>query len=213
MDSLIMIVIDEVAITILALGIYFTRHRRRDLVVAFLGVNTGVLAVASVLGSVDVGIGLGMGLFGVLSIIRLRSSEIEQHEVAYYFSALSIGLIAGLGTGWVAIALIGLVLVVMFIGDHPSLLSRYREHVVNVDEAITDEQELRERVEQIVGGRVRSMTVQRLDLVNDTTLVRVCYQTGTGKSRSPQAVHTDSAGIHALTGAARDGAVRVEVRS
>ena len=37
------------------------------------------------------GLGLGLGLFGVLSIIRLRSSEPSQEEVAYYFVALAMG--------------------------------------------------------------------------------------------------------------------------
>ena len=49
MYTLVMIAADLVAITILALGIYYLRHRRRDLVVAFVGVNVGVLAVAVVL--------------------------------------------------------------------------------------------------------------------------------------------------------------------
>ena len=49
-----------------------------------------------VLGSTTVGAGLGLGLFGVLSIIRLRSNEIAQHEIAYYFAALALGLLAGL---------------------------------------------------------------------------------------------------------------------
>ncbi|MCU1425422.1 MAG: hypothetical protein JWM51_1713, partial [Microbacteriaceae bacterium] len=71
----VMIAIDLIAISILTFGMYFRRHRRRDLVVAFLGVNVGVLAVASVLGTTEVGVGVGLGLFGVLSIIRLRSSE------------------------------------------------------------------------------------------------------------------------------------------
>jgi hypothetical protein len=72
MVSAAMIAIDLFAISIVTFGMYFPRHRRRDLVVAFLGVNVGVLAVATVLGSSEVGVGLGLGLFGVLSIIRLR---------------------------------------------------------------------------------------------------------------------------------------------
>ena len=62
--------------------LYFPRHRRRDLVVSFLCVNIGVLAVSSVLSSAAIASGVGLGLFGVLSIIRLRSTELEQHEVA-----------------------------------------------------------------------------------------------------------------------------------
>jgi hypothetical protein len=34
--------------------------------------NVGVLAVASTLGTTELGLGVGLGLFGVLSIIRLR---------------------------------------------------------------------------------------------------------------------------------------------
>ena len=87
---------DWVAIGLLVFALYFPRHRRRDLVVAFLVVNIGVLAVAGVLSTTAVAAGVGLGLFGVLSIIRLRSTELEQHEVAYYFSALALGLLAGL---------------------------------------------------------------------------------------------------------------------
>ena len=46
------------AILILTLGLYFPRHRRRDLVVAYLGVNLGVMAVSTVLLSTAVGAGL-----------------------------------------------------------------------------------------------------------------------------------------------------------
>jgi hypothetical protein len=73
-SNLILMAVDLVAAALLAFGVYYPRHRRRDLVVAFLGVNIGVLAVATVLGSAQVAAGLGLGLFGVLSIIRLRSS-------------------------------------------------------------------------------------------------------------------------------------------
>src|SRR5689334_17617221 len=97
-NELLVVAADVTAIAILAFGIYFPRHHRRDLVVAFLGINIGVLAVSLVLGSTTVGAGLGLGLFGVLSIIRLRSDEIAQHEIAYYFAALALGLLAGLSS-------------------------------------------------------------------------------------------------------------------
>ncbi|HHW50025.1 MAG TPA: DUF4956 domain-containing protein [Pseudoclavibacter sp.] len=175
MTQLAMIGIDVVAILLLCFGVYFRRHRRRDLVTAFLGVNASVLAVALVLGSITIGIGIGMGLFGVLSIIRLRSSEIAQHDMAYYFAALSIGLICGLATGWLPIVLVVFILLVLYLVDHPRLLPSYRTEIINVDAAITDRAELTARVEQIVDGTVRQLSVQRLDLVNDTTLVSVSF--------------------------------------
>ncbi|GLI27797.1 DUF4956 domain-containing protein [Agromyces rhizosphaerae] len=178
MQQLLAVAIDLVAITVLILGIYFPRHRRRDLVAAYIGVNVGVVAVSMVLGSAAIGAGLGLGLFGVLSIIRLRSREIEQHEVAYYFASLALGLIAGLGSdlGWIAGALMGLIVGAMFLADHPRLLHRYRQQTVVLDRAVSDAAELDRALEEVLGGRVHRADVKRLDLVNDTTVVDVRYE-------------------------------------
>ena len=169
--------IDLVAIVLLTFALYVPRHRRRDLVVAFLGVNAGVLAVATVLASSTVAVGLGLGLFGVLSIIRLRSTELGQQEVAYYFSALALGLVGGLATSaLLAAALSALVLVVVWAGDHPHLLRRYRVHQVNLDRAFTDHTALVAHLEALLGARVHAADVVKVDQVLDTTLVEVRYE-------------------------------------
>ncbi|WES64821.1 DUF4956 domain-containing protein [Microbacter sp. GSS18] len=181
-SALLLIAIDLIAAIVLSLGLYYRRHQRRDLVVAFLGVNVGVLAVASVLGTAEVALGLGLGLFGVLSIIRLRSSEISQREVAYYFSALAMGLIAGLPQTdpLPAIGLIVLILAVMWAADHPRLLARSRDQRVRLDRAITDEVELHGELTARLGAQVTRVTVTDLDLVNDTTTVDVRYKAAAG---------------------------------
>ncbi|MEV0902329.1 DUF4956 domain-containing protein [Actinoplanes sp. NPDC049802] len=177
MTTLLAVAADLFAITVLTFGVYFPRHRRRDLVAAFLGVNIGVLAVASVLGSSTVGAGLGLGLFGVLSIIRLRSDEISQHEIAYYFAALALGLIAGLGDVMDALhlGLMALVVAALFVGDHPALFRRHRNQLLRLDVAHTDEDALRTHLEALLGGRVTNVVVKQIDLVNDSTLVEVRY--------------------------------------
>ena len=76
MNEYLPIAVDIVAITILVFGIYFPRHRRADMALAYMTVNIGVLAVADTLAASAVAAGLGLGLFGVLSIIRLRSEEL-----------------------------------------------------------------------------------------------------------------------------------------
>ncbi len=177
MIQLSLIAIDLIAAAILTFGLYYRRHHRRDLLVAFLGVNVGVLAVTIVLAGSAVGTGLGLGLFGVLSIIRLRSSEIGQREVAYYFSALALGLIAGLPHTALAlpVTLIGLILLVMFAADHPRLLSRSRAQLVRLDRAIMDERELHREAEARLGLPIQALDVKEVNLVNDTTLVEVRY--------------------------------------
>jgi hypothetical protein len=178
MPRLALFAIDLVAVSVLVFGLYFPRHRRRDLVVAYLGVNVGVLAVAGSLSSSTVGAGLGLGLFGVLSIIRLRSTELDQHEVAYYFSALALGILGPLsgGPAWFTPALMALILVVMYLGDHPRLFRSYHRQVMVLDTALTDRVALVAQLERVLGGaRVHAATVERVDLVNETTVVEVRY--------------------------------------
>ena len=176
MSTLQMIGIDLAAMLVLVLGLYFPRHRRSDLVAAFLGVNVGVLAVATVLANSTVSAGLGLGLFGVLSIIRLRSDQISQTEIAYYFAALSIGLLSGMSTQAtpLLIGLIALILGALALGDSALVFGRYTTRTVQLDSAIADQERL--------GASVVATRVIKLDLVNDLTLVDVRTKQSRGKS-------------------------------
>ena len=178
LTTLTYIAADLIALTILVGALYAPRHARKDLMAAYIGVNVGVLAVTLLLSTANVAAGLGLGLFGVLSIIRLRSTELAQHEVAYFFAALAVGLLSGIQTapiGMVA-ALMGTVVAALWIGDHPALMRRNRHQVIVLDHAITNETALIAHLEHTLGGQVRSVEVQRLDLVNDTTIVDVRFR-------------------------------------
>ena len=169
---------DLVAIALLVGALYIPRHGRRDLVAAYIGVNVGVLAVTLLLSTSDsVGAGLGLGLFGVLSIIRLRSSSLAQGEVAYFFAALALGLLGGIKSHLIIVAiLMALILASLWVGDHPALLRRNRNQVVTLDRAISNENELITELEDLLGAQVRSVDLKSLDLVNDTTIVEVHYR-------------------------------------
>ena len=169
---------DLVALTFLVGALYIPRHGRRDLVAAYIGVNVGVLAVTLLLSTSDnVGAGLGLGLFGVLSIIRLRSSSLAQGEVAYFFAALALGLLGGIKSHLIIVAiLMALILASLWVGDHPALMRRNRNQVVTLDRAISDENELITELEDLLGAHVRSVDLKSLDLVNDTTIVEVHYR-------------------------------------
>ena len=178
MSQLLIICADVIAISALVFGLYFPRYQRKDMVVAILGLNIGVMAVATALASSDVSAGLGLGLFGVLSIIRLRSSELAQEEVAYYFSSLALGLLAGFAVDplWVGPALMVAIVLALFIGDHPRLFADNRHQVVNLDAAYTDEVELIARLEELLDAKVLKVNVKKVDLVNDTTSVDVRFR-------------------------------------
>lgn len=172
-----LITADLIAVSILAIVLYFPRHGRRDIVVAILGLNVGVMAVATALAEAAVTAGVGLGLFAVLSIIRLRSSELEQEEIAYYFTALAVGLLGGIpiDPDWLTPVLMVSILGVMFVGDHPRLLPGNHRYLMTLDEAFTDEKLLRNELETILGARVKSMRVKRVNLAAGRTVVDVRF--------------------------------------
>lgn len=186
MDRLEIVATDLVAICVLVFGVYFPRYRRRGMVVAYLGLNVCVLAVAVALSSnTTIGTGFGIGLFGALSIVRLRSDELSHQEVAYYFASLALGLLGGIEVtpAWLNVALPVLIVVAMAVGDHPRLLSGHRQQVVQLDRAIADERELVEHLSDLLGATILHSEVRRLDLVNDTTTVDVRFRVGHHRAR------------------------------
>src|SRR5699024_4457679 len=169
---------DVFAISVVVYVLYFRRHFRRDLTLSFVALNVGVLAVTMLLTESDVGMGLGLGLFGILSIIRLRSDAITQEEIAYYFVSLALGLVNGLHPGqpWLAPAMSGILILVMYAADHPKFASTTHRQTVTLDAAYPDEAQLRVALSMLLHARVLHMVVMDLDMVRDTTVVDVRFR-------------------------------------
>lgn len=178
---------DLLAIGLLAYGIYFRRYHRRDLLLAYVALNAGVLAVTAMLAGSGAGIGLGLGLFGILSIIRLRSDSITQEEVAYYFIALAMGLVNGLHPGpfWLAPLLSFVLVGLMYVVDHPALTARSRRQKVTLDVAYPDPREVPAALERLLRADVKHYVVLEVDLVTDTTVVDVRYRVRPELPREP----------------------------
>jgi hypothetical protein len=179
MSSLVSMSISIAAGLVLVFGMYVPRHHRVDMVVGYLVLTVGVAAITLALSrTTTLGAGFGLGLLGVLSIIRLRSSEIDQQDVAYAFASLTLGVLGGLSLEpwWVSPALCLALLVAVFIGDHPTAFRTARHQVIVLDRAIVSEIELRAHVEKLLDCDVRRVDVRRLDLVEQTTVVDVRFR-------------------------------------
>lgn len=168
---------DLIAIAIMVFGLYFPRHRRRDMIVAFLSINVGVMGVTYAMTNADISLGFGLGIFAVLSIIRLRSTEMDHAEIAYYFTAIALGLLGGFPaiSPTVSFTLMAVLLAVIAVGDHPSLFRRTRQQQMVLDRAFTDEAEMRAHLAMTLGADIHRMNVRKVDLVNESTWVDVRY--------------------------------------
>ncbi|MCM2392075.1 DUF4956 domain-containing protein [Streptomyces albipurpureus] len=180
--------LDLIAVSLLTFAVYYPRHRRRDLLPAYLALNVALFTVVAALAQVDGngGTALGFGLFGVLSIIRLRSDSIQHEEVAYYFTTLVLGLLCGLPQLEIeqACALAALLLVVIYAADHPRLFARARRTVVTLDAVYGSTDELRADLDRRLGEPL-NWTVMEVDYVRDLTVVDVRYRIPKEAKKAP----------------------------
>ena len=177
--------IDLVAILAMTYVLYFRRHWRSDLLLSYVALNMGIFVVMSVLSNVRVDIAVGFGLFAILSIIRLRSSAVTQQEVAYYFVALVMGLVNGMGLDdrRLVVLINALLIVTMAVVDSKPLRERARRMDVHLDVIHVDDAALVADLERRLGGKVVRHEVNDIDYARETMIVDVRYRVGSAPAQ------------------------------
>jgi len=189
-DLLIRLAIDVCAIAALAYGVYYRRHRRRDLFVIYAMFNVGLFLALVVISTGEVSVGVGFGLFAVLSIVRLRSEPFTNGELAYFFVALVLGLVNGidLGDPLLAVLLSALAVGAAVVIDHPRLLRPTRGLEVTLETIPPGDEALRRHLEERLNARVLECSVLEIDYVRET--VRVAVRCGVDPLTPPAAEAT-----------------------
>ncbi|GHE72752.1 DUF4956 domain-containing protein [Streptomyces longispororuber] len=170
--------LDLAAVALLTFAVFYPRHRRRELVPAYLALNVALFSVVAALSEAKGGgLALGFGLFGVLSIVRLRSDAVRHQEVAYYFTTLVLGLLCGLpGLSLpMAAGLAAVLLLVMYVADHPRLYAHDRRAVVTLDAVYREEDALRAELRHRLGEPL-GWTVHEVDYVRDLMVLEVRFR-------------------------------------
>jgi Domain of unknown function (DUF4956) len=165
--------IDLVAVGALVYGLFFPRHRRMDLVVVYALFNVGVFLALSVIVAGEVSMGVGFGLFAVLSIVRLRSEPFSNRELAYFFVALVIALVSALATSVHAGLLSGVALLAAWAIDHPRLSRPTRRLEVALERVFDNDDALREHLRERLRAPVLDVVVREIDYVREITRVEV----------------------------------------
>ena len=187
--------IDIVAIGVLLYAVYYRRHRRRDLLMACISFNVALFLVVTVLahGPSEVGLAAGIGLFGAVSLIRLRSEELSYIEVAYFFSALALALINGFGLDneLSSVALNVILLVTVYAVDRVDPGHNVRRIRLVLDAVFDDEAILRAELERRLSADILELSVREIDFVRETTQVEARYspRTAPPPAEVPVALH------------------------
>ena len=169
--------LDVLAICALVYGLFYRRHRRMDLVVVYALFNVGLFLALVVIAGGEVSMGVGFGLFAVLSIVRLRSEPFSNRELAYFFVALVLALVCAIDLGSLVFAamLAAVALLAAWAIDHPRLSEPTRRLEVMLELVFSDEDALRRHLEERLNASVRQFSVLEIDYVRETTRVEVRY--------------------------------------
>ena len=172
------LLLDLVGISILLMGLYFRNYRRADLVAVYLACNVGLFSVLTILSFSPVSSAVGFALFGVLSIIRLRSFEFLPTQIAYFFISLAIALICATDLAGLVLPtiLVAVMLVAMAIVDGARFRAVTENSVVVLDVAIPDSTELKAHLTTLLDADIINMNVTAVNLLQETTTVEVTYR-------------------------------------
>jgi hypothetical protein len=187
-DVALRLAVDLAAIAVLAYGIFLPRHRRMDLVVVYGLFNIGLFLALVVITRGQMTLGIGLGLFAVLAMIRLRSETFDNRELAYFFIALMLALVTGIDIGGLAgagaLAAVGLL--AAYAIDHPRLSRPTRRLDVTLELVITDPDALRAHLSERLNAQVTEAWVLEVDYVRETTRAAVRYVAGPRTPPTPR---------------------------
>ena len=171
--------------------LYYTKSRRRDFYFTFMLIAIAIFFLVFFMIFVledmkgKTGIGIGIGLFGIFSIMRYRTDTMPVREMTYLFVLISLSVVNALGSTLSLLELLSTNLIVVaavwtcerFLRIQPVKLVQYdRIELVCPDRY----DELKADIEQRLGLHVQKIEVGGVDFLRDTAMLKVYYE-GNGK--------------------------------
>lgn len=170
--------LDVVCLLVMAGVLYRRRLSAPEMPLVFTSLNLGLFAAVALIGGHDIPTGVGFGLFGLLSLVRLRSAAFTLKDVAYTFIALVLGLANGLLAAPLPLVVgIDIVLVVaLAIADESRSSGATRVMQLTLDHAMLDPDVIRSKAAHQLPGRLVALKINDVDHVRDLTHVSARYE-------------------------------------
>jgi hypothetical protein len=169
--------IDVLAMLLLVGWLYRRSHSAPAMPLVFSSLNIGLFAALSAISTGSFKAGIGFGLFGLLSLVRLRSTAFTLKDVAYTFVALVLGLVTGLQERqlWLVTVLSALVIAVVAVTDDSRSRPATRIMTFTLDHLVFDAEVARSQVAEQLAAPVVGVIIEDIDTLRETTRVSVRY--------------------------------------
>ncbi len=190
---------------------YYKKSKRRDYYFTFILFSSAMLTLLYIMGNVEVGVGLTLGLFAIFGVIRYRTETVPIREMTYLFVIIALAAVNGLAPlyriadlataphyvlSWGNVGVMALVntLIVLLIWvlESESLVKHTTTKLVLYDrvELIVPEKraELIEDLEKRLGVKVDNVEIGHVDFLKDSAFIKVYYRLGKGEANSVNTV-------------------------
>ena len=186
---------------------YYRKSRRRDYYFTFMVFSSAMLTLLYIMGNVEVGVGLTLGLFAIFGVIRYRTETVPIREMTYLFVIIALAAVNGLAPlyhvvdlstaphyalSWGNVGVMALVnlLVVLLVWvlESDRLVKHTTTKLVLYDriELIVPERraELLADLEKRLGVPVDNVEIGHVDFLKDAAFIKVFYRLEKGESNS-----------------------------
>lgn len=170
--------------------LYYKKSRRRDFYFTFMLISLAIFFLVFFMIFVledmkaKTSIGIGIGLFGIFSIMRYRTDAMPVREMTYLFVIISLSVVNAIAASVsMAELLVTNIIVVaaIWLCEHrlklePSKLVQYdRLELIKPDRS----EDLKADLEMRLGLKVRKVEVGAIDMLRDMAVLRVYYDANT----------------------------------
>ncbi len=168
---------------IIARVIYFPGNKRKEFVFTFIIVGSTVFILSFMLSSINMELGLALGLFAIFGIMRYRTTPIMVKEMTYLFLSITISVINSLASaGYTNIhliiansAMILLVILMELIWMRKTLSTiviKYEKIALIIPE---NHVKLKADIEERLGIEIVEFKIGKIDFLRDTASVSITY--------------------------------------
>lgn len=163
--------------------IYYPSTRNKSYVFTFLAFNTVIFFVLRFMASIEIGVGVGFGLFAIFSILRYRTDPIPIREMTYLFLISALPLMNGASidsTLWPQLVVANLAVLVILWALEKGWGFTYEASKLVVYEKIElihpdHREELLADLETRTGLKIKRVEIGKIDFLHDTANLRVYY--------------------------------------
>ena len=172
---------------IIIFQLYFRKSHRRDFSFTFMLMSIAIYFLVFFMMGMERGkatMGVGLGLFGIFSIMRYRTDAMPVREMTYLFLIICLSVVHAMASEYIELFVIDAIVLASVMGFEmtmkiqPTKIIQYdRVELVKPDKR----EELKADLEMRTGLKILKIDVGGIDFLKDSVVIRITYESDNRK--------------------------------